>query len=36
MLVYVEALDVNIMAFSFLDGETFARLRAYAMKTDKR
>jgi len=37
MLVYghVEALDINIMAFSFL-GEIFARLRACAMKTDKR
>lgn len=38
MLVYghAEALDVDIMAFSFLDGEIFARLRACGVKTDKR
>ena len=38
MLVYghVEAFDVDIMAFSFLDGEIFARLKACAVKTDKR
>jgi hypothetical protein len=37
MLVYghVETSDVNIMAFSFLDGKIFTRLKASAVKTDK-